>query len=117
GDDRGPGSLREALFKATASNAEVTISLQVPKITLASTLPPVANARGIHLVAGEQGTQIDANALPNGAVLDVAGPNVSIEGIRIRNCKAAGILLRADRFKLETTTIEGCDVGVDVAEN
>lgn len=117
GDDRGPGTLREALFKATAANAEVTISLKVPKITLASTLPPVANARGISLIAGEQGTQIDASALPGGAVLDVAGPNVSIEGIRIRNCKAAGILLRAERFKLETTTIERCDVGVDVAEN
>ncbi|HEY0941020.1 MAG TPA: right-handed parallel beta-helix repeat-containing protein [Steroidobacter sp.] len=117
GNDRGPGTLREALFKATAADAEVTISLQVPKITLRSTLPPVANARGIHLVAGEQGTQIDANALPGGAVLDVAGPNVSIEGIHIRNCKAAGILLRAERFKLQTTTIEDCDVGVDVAEN
>ncbi|MDY6945136.1 MAG: right-handed parallel beta-helix repeat-containing protein [Pseudomonadota bacterium] len=117
GADRGPGSLREALFKATAADSEITISLQVPKITLASTLPPLANARGIRLVAGDAGTQIDASALPAGAVLDVAGPNVSIEGIRISNCKAAGILLRAERFKLQTTTIQGCDVGVDVAEN
>ena len=117
GNDRGPGSLREALFKATASDSEVTITLQVPKITLASTLPPLANARGIRLVAGEKGTEIDASALPSGAVLDVAGPNVSIEGLRIRNCKAAGILLRAERFKLQTTTIQACDVGVDVAEN
>lgn len=117
GADRGPGTLREALFKATASNEEVTISLQVAKITLASTLPPLANARGINLVADEQQTQIDASALPSGAVLDVAGPNISIEGIHIRNCKAAGILLRAERFKLQTTTIERCDVGVDVAEN
>lgn len=117
GNDRGPGTLREALFKATAADSEVTISLKVPKITLASTLPPLANARGIRLVGGEQGTEIDASALPTGAVLDVAGPNVSIEGIRIRECKAAGILLRAERFKLQTTTILGCDVGVDVAEN
>jgi parallel beta-helix repeat protein len=117
GSDRGPGTLREALFKATASDSEITITLQVPKVTLASTLPPLANARGISLVGGEKGTEIDASALPSGAVLDVAGPNVSIEGIRIRNCKAAGILLRAERFKLQTTTIQGCDVGVDVAEN
>lgn len=117
GNDRGPGTLREALFKATASASEVTISLQVPKITLASTLPPLANARGIRLVAGEPGTEIDASALPSGAVLDVAGANVSIEGIRIRNCKAAGILLRAERFKLQTSTIQECDVGIDVAEN
>lgn len=117
GKDRGPGTLREALFKATAADNEVTISLQVPKITVASTLPPLANAGGIHLVAAEQGTEIDASTLPNGAVLDVAGANVSIEGLRIRNCKSSGILVRAEHFTLQTTTIEACDVGVDVAEN
>ncbi len=117
GDDRGPGSLREALFKATAADTEVVIELQVPKITLASTLPPLVNARGIRLVGAEKGTEIDGSALPSGAVLDVAGANVSIENVRIRNCEATGIVLRAERFKLRTSTIESCDVGVDVAEN
>ena len=42
---------------------------------------------------------------------------MSIEGLRIRNCKAAAILLRAEHFRLQSTTIESCDVGVDVAEN
>lgn len=116
-DDRGPGTLREALFKATASDAEVTITLKVPKITLASTLPPLANARGIRLVAAQQGTEIDGGELPSGAVLDVAGANVSIEGVRISNCKATGIVLRAERFQLQGADIEGCDVGIDVAEN
>jgi parallel beta-helix repeat protein len=117
GNDRGPGSLREAIFKATAATSEVTIALQVPKITLATALPPFVNARGIRMVAGDQGTQIDASALPGGAVLDVSGANVDIEGVRILSCKATGIVLRAERFKLLTTTIEGCDVGIDVAEN
>jgi parallel beta-helix repeat protein len=118
GDDRGPGSLREALFIAAAAHGEVTITVQVPKITLATTLPPLANARGIRLVAsGEQGTEIDATLLANDApVLDVGGSNVSIEGLRIRHCKSSGIVMRADRFKLQTTTIEACDVGIDVAE-
>ncbi|MBL8270694.1 nitrous oxide reductase family maturation protein NosD [Steroidobacter sp.] len=116
-DDRGPGTLREALFKATASAAEVTITLKVPKITLASTLPPFANARGIRLVGAAQGTEIDGDALPAGAVLDVAGTNVTFEGVRIRNCKATGIVLRAERFTLRGADIEGCDVGIDVAEN
>jgi parallel beta-helix repeat protein len=116
-DDRGPGSLREAIFKATAATTEVTISLQVPKITLATALPPLANTRGIKIVAAENGTEIDASALPGGAVLDVSGANVSIAGVRIHNCKETGIVLRADRFKLQTTSIDGCDVGIDVAEN
>jgi parallel beta-helix repeat protein len=117
GGDRGPGSLREALFIAASAEGEVTISIQVPKIELATTLPPLANAGGIRLVAGDQGAEIDAKALTSGPVLDVAGPNVSIEGLRIRNCKAAGILLRAERFRLQSTTIDSCEVGVDVAEN
>ena len=117
GDDRGAGSLREALFIAAAAEGPVTISIQVPKITIASTLPPLANAGGIRLVTPEQGTEIDAGALPTGAVLDVSGANVSIEKLHIKNCKGAGILLRAERFRLESTTIESCDVGADVAEN
>ena len=117
GEDRGAGSLREALFIAAAAEGPVTISVKVPKITVASTLPPLANAGGIRLVTAEQGTVIDASELPSGAVLDVSGANVSIEKVHIINCKAAGILLRAERFRLESTTIESCDVGLDVAEN
>jgi hypothetical protein len=117
GEDRGPGSLREALFKAAAATSAVTISLQVPKITIASRLPPLANAHGIRLVAAEDGTELDAGGLAGGAVLDVAGANVSIGGIRIRNCQSSAIVVRAERFKLQDSSIEACEVGVDVAEN
>jgi parallel beta-helix repeat protein len=116
-EDRGPGSLREAIFKATAATTDVTISLQVPKITLGSALPPLANARGIKVVGAENGTEIDASDLSGGAVLDISGANISIEGVRIHNCKETGIVLRAERFRLQTSAIENCDVGIDVAEN
>jgi parallel beta-helix repeat protein len=115
--DRGAGSLREALFIAAAAKGRSTISIRVPKITLATVLPPIVNAQGVRLVAAEPNAEIDAGALRSGPVLDVASANVSIEGIRIRNCKAAGILLRTGHFRLESTTIQACDVGVDVAEN
>jgi parallel beta-helix repeat protein len=117
GGDRGPGTLREALFIAAAADGEVTITMQVPKITLSTALPPIANAHGIRLVGAEQGTEIDGASLANVPILDVAGANVSIEGLRIRNCKSSAIVLRADRFKLQTTALEACDVGIDVAEN
>ncbi len=116
-NDRGAGTLREALFIAAAADGEATISLRVPRITLSTTLPPVANAHGVHIVAQEEGTEIDASGLSSGAVLDVSGPNVSIEGLHIRNCKAAGILLRAERFRLQSATLQSCDVGVEIAEN
>ncbi|HVF17726.1 MAG TPA: right-handed parallel beta-helix repeat-containing protein [Steroidobacteraceae bacterium] len=117
GEDRGAGSLREALFIAAAAKGRTTISINVPKITLATTLPPIINALGVSIVAGQQNAEIDASALTSGPVLDVASTNVSIEGLRIRNGKAAGILLRAGKFRLASTTIQACDVGIDIGEN
>ena len=43
GGDRGPGSLREAMFIAAAAKARTTISINVPKISLATALPPILN--------------------------------------------------------------------------
>jgi parallel beta-helix repeat protein len=117
GNDRGPGTLREALFIASAAQGEATISIKVPKVTIATVLPPLVSSRGVRLVVAQPGTEIDASALPSGPVLDVTGSQVTIEGLRIRNCKAAGILLRAQNFRLLSTTIESCDVGIEVAEN
>lgn len=117
GADRGPGSLREALFIAAAAKGRVTIAVRVPRVTLESALPPLVNPQGIRLMAAVPNAEIDAGALPAGPVLDVAGPNVAIEGLRIRNCKGTGILLRAARFRLQSSTLQACDVGVDIAEN
>ena len=116
--DQGPGSLREALFVAAAADARTTIVVQVDRIEIATPLPPLASRNGIGIVAGpESRAEIDAQALSSGPVFDVNGPNSSIEGLTIRNCGAAGVLLRASRFRMAATTIEACDVGVDVASN
>jgi parallel beta-helix repeat protein len=117
GDDRGPGSLREALFIAAAAKGHSTISINVPKISLATALPPIVNAQGVIVVAAQPNTEIDATALPSGPIFDVASANVSIEGLRIRNGKAACILLRSGKFRLVSTTLQSCDVGIDIAEN
>ena len=118
GEDRGPGSLREALFIAAAAHGEARIVLRVPEVTLATALPPLLNAEGLHLSSTiENGTAIDATALSGGPVFDVAAANVTIEGLRIRQCKAAAVLLRADHFRMQSTRVEACDIGVDMAEN
>ena len=116
GADRGPGTLREALFIAASASSEVTITIRARKIVITTALPPLVNMRGIRLAVAEAGTEIDASGLTSGPVLDVAGANVSIEGLIIRNCAAAAILLRSEQFRLQSATIETCDVGVDVAE-
>ena len=117
GEDRGPGSLREALFIAAAAKGQSTISIRTQRVALASALPPLVNPHGVRLIAAVQNAEIDASALPSGPVLDIAGAHVTIEGLRIRNCKAAGVLVRAADFAMRTSTVQGCDVGADIAEN
>jgi parallel beta-helix repeat protein len=115
--DRGPGTLREALFVVAGATGPTSISIEVPSIGLETALPAFVNGNGIRLVGQSSGAVIDAHALNSGPVLDISGPNTSIEGITIKNCPAAAILVRAVRFRLSLSTIESCDVGVDVAEN
>jgi hypothetical protein len=115
--DRGPGTLREALFIVAASNAKADVRLRVRSIAPETPLPPLVNPHGVRILAPEGATEINAQALGGGPVLDVAGANTSIEGLQLRNCPGSGILLRAAQFRLRASTIEACDVGVDVAEN
>ncbi|MEJ1963314.1 MAG: right-handed parallel beta-helix repeat-containing protein [Gammaproteobacteria bacterium] len=117
GNDRGPGSLREALFVVASAKEAATISIQTPHIALETALPPIVTVRGVKIAAQPPGVEIDAGALMGNAVLDVAGANTSIEGVTIRNCSGAAILLRASRFRMASSSIQDCDVGVEVAEN
>ncbi|MDP9083612.1 MAG: right-handed parallel beta-helix repeat-containing protein [Pseudomonadota bacterium] len=115
--DRGPGTLREALFIVAGATGATTISIEVAKISLETTLPALVNGHGVRIIGQASGAQIDAQALNSGAVLDISGPNTSIEGITISHCPAAAILVRAVRFHLSSATIDSCDVAVEVAEN
>ena len=117
GADRGPGTLREALFLAATAPGPTRIALQVPRISLATPLPPIVNPHGVSIVTRQGGSEIDARALSSGPALDVAAANVSLDGVVIRYCANTAILVRAARFSLENATLEACDVGVDVAEN
>src|ERR1700676_1277026 len=97
--DRGPGTLREALFIVAAAGDPTTIPIEVPKIDLETALPALVNGHGVRLV-GLSGAKIDAHALDSGPVLEVSGPNTSIEGVTIVNCPASGLLGGALRFPL-----------------
>ena len=116
--DRGPGTLREALFIVAAANGKAEVRLKVPSIAPETPLPPLVNPHGVRILGQPgSGTQIDAHALGSAPLLDVAGANTSIDGLQLRNCEGSAILLRATQFHLRGTTIAACDVGVDVAEN
>jgi parallel beta-helix repeat protein len=117
GADRGPGTLREALYVAAGASAPATISIEVPTIDLQTSLPPFVSAHGLRLVGAVPRAQINAAALAAGPVLDIAGPNISVESVGIQNCPAIAILVRAVGFHLASSLVQSCDVGVEVAEN
>src|SRR3984957_6041337 len=106
--DRGPGTLREALFVVATATGQSSISIEVPKITLETALPAFVNGHGVRLLGQTSGAQIDAQALGAGPVFDISGPNTSIEGITISNCHDAAILVRSVRFHLSASTIASC---------
>ena len=116
-NDLGPGTLREALFIVAAATGKANVVIKTKSITLKTALPPLMNLHGVRIIGEQPGAEIDAQALGGGAVFDVTGANTSLEGLVLRNCPAAAILLRAAHFHLQSSTIESCDVGVDVAEN
>lgn len=115
--DRGPGTLREALFLVAGATGPTSISIEVPTISLETALPAFVSGHGVSLVGQAAGARIDAQALSGGPVFDISGPSTSIEGITIQNCPSTAILVRAVRFRLAASTIEGCDVGVEIADN
>ena len=104
--DRGPGTLREALFIVAAASGKADVWLKVASIAPETPLPPLVNPHGVRIRAQQGGTQIDAHALTGAPVLDVAAANTSIEGLQLRNCPASAILLRATQFRLRGSTIE-----------
>jgi parallel beta-helix repeat protein len=115
--DRGPGTLREALFLVAGATNPTSISIEVPTIKLETALPAFVNTHEVRLFGQAAGVQIDAASLNEGPVLDISGPNVSVEGITIANCPAIAILVRAVHFRLASSVIQSCDVGVEIAEN
>ena len=112
--DRGPGTLREALFIVAATNGPAAISIEVPRIDVETALPALVNGHGVVIKAQTAGAQIDAKGLSSGPVLDVSGPDTTVEGLTITDCPAAAVLVRAMRFHLSAATLASCDVGVDV---
>jgi parallel beta-helix repeat protein len=117
GADRGPGTLREALFIVAAASNKADVVLKVKSIAPETPLPPLVNPHGVRILSQQGGAQIDGHALSGGPLLDVAGADTSIEGVDLRNCRGSAIVLRASQFRLRASRIEACDVGVDVAEN
>ena len=114
--DRGPGTLREAIFVADTAATPARIQVQVSRIVLESPLPPLVNSHGIAIVVPAGGLEIDAHELKGtGPVFDIDAERAVLSGLLIHHCPGSAVLVRAPRFRLSSSTIQACDVGVEVA--
>lgn len=115
-EDKGPGSLREAIFAVDTADGRARIELRTKRIVVTSPLPPIVNPHGVVIEASKDGTEIDARGLAYGPVLDIDAGNSSLTGVAIRNAPEQGVLLRAGGFQLRSANIENCDEGLHVAD-
>jgi hypothetical protein len=114
--DQGPGTLREAIFVADTAPSPARILVRVNRIALESALPPIVNPHGIAIVVPAGGLEIDAHALKGTApVFDIDADRAALSGLLIHHCPGSAVLVRAPHFRLSGSTIQACDVGVEVA--
>jgi Right handed beta helix region len=114
--DGGPGSLREAIFAADQAQTRARVRILVRRVVLETALPPLINPKGIVIEAPDPGTELDARALPEEAVLDLAAPRSVVSGLRIRGAAGSGILVRARGTRLTRVGLLDCGTGVQLAE-
>ena len=113
--DRGPGSLRAALFTAMKAPHPVTISLGVDVIDIEVPLPPIA-AAGTTIIGTADGPTLlrrSAANTSNSGLLQLAADGIGIHHVAIDAGGAPGITVRADRARLDTISITNSSAAID----
>lgn len=112
GRDSGGGTLREAIATAARYRGRVRIVIRPKRITLLSPLPPLVNPDGVVLDALASRTELDAAAIGDIPVLQIASPRSSISGLRIRNARDSAILVRAPFVTIRDVAIRDSVDGI-----
>jgi len=109
--DRGPGTLREAIYSAVQARGRARIVIRVPRVTLSEPLPPASHELQFEIEARPRSV-IDARALGADAVLDIRAPVVALRNVGIEGAPQVAVLLRAHDVVLDGVAIDDADVGV-----
>lgn len=113
--DRGPGSLRAALFTAMKAPHPVTIRIDVDVIDIDVPLPPIA-AAGTTIIGTADGPVLLRRAAANTSntgLLQIAADGVSIHHVAIDAGGTLGVAVRADRARLDTVSISNASVAIE----
>ena len=107
--DDGAGSLRAALVAAAETDGPDAITVAVPEIRLLSPLPPLGGG----LVLDGAGAAVVPSGPSAGGGLELAGPDVTVHGLRIAGFPAGVVLSGAiDGSALLGLELAGNGVGV-----
>jgi parallel beta helix pectate lyase-like protein len=115
--NNGPGTLREALFRAIRSDVPTVVVLRTNDMVVTTPLPPLVTRTSIRIRSeGEPRTIRVAPSLAT-AVFDVRAGRLDLENVAIRGAAAgyAVSTVSEERVTLRQVTVAESDVGVHAA--
>ncbi|NNC77711.1 MAG: right-handed parallel beta-helix repeat-containing protein, partial [Woeseiaceae bacterium] len=113
--DRGPGSLRTALFTAMKAPHKITIRFDVDQIDIEVPLPPVA-VSGIKFIGNEAAPTLirfASNRQTESSLLKVSGDDVLIEHLHFDANGGVAIDVTGKRTNLRNLRIANASIGID----
>jgi Right handed beta helix region/Periplasmic copper-binding protein (NosD) len=119
GADRGPGSLRSALFSAMRADRHVTIDLQVPAVDLEISLPPVAVAHGVTLRGSLAEPTVIRNlddTLAASVLLHLVSQNIKLTNITVDAAGATGVVVTGAQVVMDNIEVRNAEVGVTAVD-
>lgn len=116
--DRGPGSLRSALFSAMRTGRHVTIRLQVPEITLELPLPPIVATGGMSI----EGDLSAATIIRRGndfvdegaALLNIASDEIVLRNIAVHANGLDAVVVRGESAGLDGVEVHDAATAIRV---
>lgn len=113
--DRGPGSLRAALFTAMKAPHPVTIRIGVDVIDIDVPLPPIAATRTT-IIGAADGLPLLRRSAANTSkteLLQITADGVGIHHVAIDAGGTIAVAVRADRARLDTVSITNASVAIE----
>tara|TARA_R110002096_G_scaffold123816_3_gene267720 strand:+ start:53 stop:1300 length:1248 start_codon:yes stop_codon:yes gene_type:complete len=113
--DRGPDSLRSALFLAMKANHRVTIQLDVPLIELEVALPPVLSSNGVTIRGGLDVPTVLKNVATDpdqSAILRLLGNNIDLHDFTLDAAGAPGIAVFGEQATVAGVEVRNAGIGL-----
>lgn len=113
--DRGPGSLRAALFTAMKAPHPVTIRVIADVIDIEVPLPPVA-ANGLTLTGQAERPVLLRRASTNpsdSGLLTILADDVLVSHVAVDAAGGHAIRVQGDRVRVDTVSIANADIAID----